>query len=182
MMRMRYLCCLLPLCALLALCGCHLFRDGATNKLTGKSPLAPLVADPQQTQLEVFFVRLPSGDAQAVDALWQEVDEQSLPAEDRRRLSRNGFRAGVIGSRLPAQVTEALAHAAPPTGPGQVPAPESETQMGATRHQISLRAGQCGELVASGVLSQFHILEFKDGRPQGQTLEDGQEIGRASCR
>ena len=151
-----------------------MFRPDAPATLAGKSPLTPLVADPGHTRLEVFFVRLPSGEARSADNLWQEVDEQSLPAEDRRRLSRNGFRAGVIGTRLPAAVSEALAHATPPAGPGQLPPAESEEQIGATRHQIFLRAGQHGELVASGVQAQFHVLELKEGRPQGRTFEDGQ--------
>lgn len=174
MLRMRYACWPLLICALFALNGCKLFRADVPATLTGKSPLTPLVAEPGHTQLEVVFIRLPSGEPKSADHVWQEVDEQSLPAEDRRRLSRNGFRAGVIGAHLPAAVSEALAHAAPPTGPGQLPPTESEEQVGATRHQIFLRAGQHGELVASGVQAQFHVLEMKKGRPQGQTFEDGQ--------
>jgi len=174
MIRWRYCYYMMLLSALLTPAGCRLFRDDAAPALGGKSPLTPLAANPSHTQLEVYFVRLPSGDAQTADQVWGEVDEQSLPAEDRRRLARNGFRAGVIGSRLPAVVSEALTQAVPPVGPGQAPAAEPEERLGATRHHLTLRANQRGELVASGVLAQFHILEMKDGRPQGETLEDGQ--------
>jgi len=174
MIRTRCACWLLLIAALWALPGCRLFRDDAALALHGKSPLTPLTANPSHTQLEVYFVRLPSGDVEAAKSVWREVDEQSLPAEDRRRLTRNGFRAGVIGSRLPAVVSEALTQAVPPVGPGQVPAAEPEEQLGATRHHMTLRPNQRGELVASGVLAQFHVLELKGGRPQGETLEDGQ--------
>jgi hypothetical protein len=164
---------LLLLAALLAAPGCRVFRPDVPS-LADKSPLKPLLADPGHTQLDVCFVRFPSGDAEGISELWQEVDEQSLPAADRKRMARSGFRAGVIDSRLPVQVREALAHAAPPSGPGQTPTPEPDGEVGVTRHQVYLHAAQRGELVASGVLSQFHVLEIKDGRPQGQTFDDGQ--------
>jgi hypothetical protein len=158
---------------LLASGGCRLFKQDVPT-LAGKSPLAPLMASPAQTQLDVCFVRLPSGDAQGMADAWEEVDEQSLPAEDRKRLARCGFRVGTFGSRLPSQLATALARATAPSGPGQLPATEGEDQIGATRHQMYLTGGQRGELVASGVLSQFHVLETRNGRPQGQTFEDGQ--------
>ncbi|MCE9547861.1 MAG: hypothetical protein K8T25_20510 [Planctomycetia bacterium] len=160
-------------CVLLcALAGCQLFHP--TPAATGKSPLVPFAANDNQTVLEVFFVRLPPGQEESLKKLWQDVDEQSLPAEARRKLSRNGFRAGVIGSHIPPQITAALEKATAPNAPGKLAVTESPDQPGATRHEMLLQTRQRGELITSGVLPEFHVLEWSEGRPRGATFQNGQ--------
>ena len=54
--------------------------------------------------LEVFLVRLPPGEAAQATPIWAEMDELSLPADTRARLSAQGFRAGLTAGRIPVEL------------------------------------------------------------------------------
>jgi len=73
-----------------------------------QSPLRPAQMSADSVVLEMFFVRFPFGDPAANDTLWKEIDEQHFSAEVRGRLSRNGFRAGMISGNLPAELSNLL--------------------------------------------------------------------------
>jgi hypothetical protein len=63
---------------------------------------------PQTTALDVFFARVAYGDVDANETLWQELDEQVISVETRRRLAENGLRVGVASGRLPAALERML--------------------------------------------------------------------------
>ena len=49
--------------------------------------------------VEKFTVRFPHGDPELDVRMWNEIDEECLPADLRERLAANGFRGG--GGQLP---------------------------------------------------------------------------------
>lgn len=73
-----------------------------------KSPLRRPRMSPETTALDVFFVRVPYGDKEANETLWQELDEQVVSVETRRRLAENGLRVGVASGRLPVALERLL--------------------------------------------------------------------------
>ena len=96
--------------AVTTICGC-------TPTLSkGKLSLAPAQMSPDSVGLELFFVRCPFGDPDVNTKLWQEIDEQHLPADLRERLARNGFRAGVVSGQVPVELSKLLELSDKPSG------------------------------------------------------------------
>jgi hypothetical protein len=150
--------------------GCKLVdRD----KINGKSPLAPLETTPDQIALEIVFLRLVGPDAQIDPHLWDEIDEQSISAVSRRHFARNGFRAGVLGNQLPPRLA-ALASRIPLSDGAAASVPADPEQTGATLRWMYLNPQQRGELVASSVQPEFHILDWEQGEVSGETFRDAQ--------
>jgi hypothetical protein len=166
----RLVCCFVSLAVVAALPGCR-FVDH--EKLSGKSPLAPLETTPSQVALEVVFLRLVGPDAEIDETVWQEVDEQSLAAESRRRLASNGFRAGVVGKRLPDELARLINNVRLADGSAAtVQADPGQTI--ATRQWMFLDPGQRGEIVASAVQPECHVLHVEHGEVLGKTYQNGQ--------
>src|SRR5438105_316043 len=113
----------LSVCALvlglLAAGGCSSYQ----GKRDGQSLLKKPRLAPDSVVLEVFAVHFRRDDNELYRAIWQEVDEQSLPAEVRRRLTDNGFRAGVVSSHLPQAVQRILALGSQPAAERDLAAP-----------------------------------------------------------
>lgn len=78
-------------------------QDAALDKL-----LRPVTTSPNSVTMEIFEARIPLDQDEQVESVWQQVDEQCLDAELRRRLIANGFRAGVIGGPLPDELSNIL--------------------------------------------------------------------------
>ncbi len=150
--------------------GCKLVDS---EKISGRSPLAPLDSAPNQIVLEIIFVRLVGPDAQIDPLLWDEIDEQSIAAVSRRQFSRNGFRAGVLGNQLPPKLTE-LAGRVPLADGTSASVPPDPENTGATRHWMYLNPQQRGELVMSSVHPEFHVLTWNRGELNGETFQDAQ--------
>jgi hypothetical protein len=145
------------------------------QKLKAESPLKTLQKSYQQTELEVIFIRIPPRDREATEQLWKEVDEQAVPAEFRRELNKNGFRVGVLGTQLPLEM-EKIMQTAEEARENAMPFDRvnDQTSILAIRRRLFLSRGQRGELLASSVQPEFHILEMKRGEIFGRTLKDGQ--------
>lgn len=94
------------LCAL-ALLG---LAGGCANKITptGKSPLSSPGLAADSVAMEITTLRFPLNDPELNGPLWSEIDEQQWPIELRKQLTDNGFRIGVLGSRLPSRLEELL--------------------------------------------------------------------------
>jgi hypothetical protein len=154
------------LVALLVVSGCSVAQP------KGKSPLVPACMSPDSVVLEVFFVRFPSGDQEVNGQLWQEIDEQSFPAELRRRLGRNGLRAGVVGGPIPACLARLLEieDKPPPSGgPNQLDVAEMDLEPRTQRRHMQIRAGRRGEIVASRVYEKLSVLLPEADRLCGET-------------
>ncbi|MEZ6069648.1 MAG: hypothetical protein R3C10_05095 [Pirellulales bacterium] len=80
----------------------------AEPHIAGRSPLRRPRMSPETTALDVFFARVPYGDTEANETLWQELDEQPIPIATRRRLAANGLRVGVAAGRLPVTLERML--------------------------------------------------------------------------
>ena len=144
----------------------------APEHQVGKSPLVPAQMSPDSCVLEIFFVRFPFDDPEVNSALWEEMDEQHLPAELRQRLLRNGFRAGLVDGQIPVTLSRLLelTDKPPPTGNSQTAdAAELEDQPRILRRRLHLRAGRRSEIVASGIRERLPVLIRQAGQLTGET-------------
>ena len=162
---------LLPACW--ALIGC------ASLKTAGKSPLGRVQMSPDSVVLEIFFVRFPFGDPGVNRQLWQEVDEQHFPAELRRRLSRNGFRVGLLSGQLPLSLSKLLELEDKPVPTGdaeQTKLDDLESPPRCLRRRLQIRTGRRSEIVTSGVYDQLPVLICEPGQLWGQTYSQAQAL------
>ncbi|SFJ20569.1 hypothetical protein [Planctomicrobium piriforme] len=94
---------LLAACSLLlAVSGCQLMLPGASEIASGKMPLKPIVGPKDVIELEVFFVDRRIGDPLIGEGLWSSLSPiASVSAENRQRLTEDGFRFAMAPSRPP---------------------------------------------------------------------------------
>jgi len=147
--------------------------------LSGKSPLTAPHMSPDSVVLEICFVRFPFADPQANGPLWEEVDEQYLPAEVRRRLARNGFRTGLVGGQLPVALARLLELRDRPIALGRGSQASIRDLQGESRllpRRLQVRAGRRAEIVASGVYDRLPVLLCDQGQLFGQTYSQAQGI------
>jgi hypothetical protein len=159
--------------ALLALAGC------TKPLIKGKSPLAPARMSPDSCVLDVFFIRVPFGDPQANDVLWQELDEQHFPADLRGRLMRNGFRIGVVDGQIPIALSNLLELGDKPAPPDELMGTnltDLSSKPRVTRQHMQVRAGRPNEIVASGMYEQLPVLLCDSDRRNvnGETYDQAQ--------
>jgi hypothetical protein len=146
----------LVVCALIAVLGCTPIRPEANH-----SPLSAARMSPDSVTLDIFFVRCPFGDAVANEELWQEIDEQQIPIETRRRLSANGFRAGLISGQMPiglSRLLELKGKSAPTGGPQTTALTEIGSEEGPMWSHQQLRAGKRSEIVTSEIYPELPVL------------------------
>jgi len=158
------------------LAGCH----AALEPTAGRSPLQPPQMSADSVVLEVFRLRVPFANPEANETLWHEVDEQHVPVEIRRRLARNGFRAGLIGGQVPLPLSRLLElkdKAVPTPDATEVPVDQIDERPGVERARMTLRAGLRGEIVASPEYEKLPALIMDDsGDLSGQTYSQAQGV------
>ncbi len=138
----------------------------------GKSPLSAPQLPFDSAVLDVITLRVPLGDPRLAD-VWTELDEQALPAELRKRLAVNGFRAGLCGTQLPRVLEHWLYHDQPVAGPEATVAqldPNPTVRM----RRLQLRAGQPSEILASAVYDELPLLVSADGQLGGRPFQQAQ--------
>lgn len=163
----------LLLLAALAIAGC------TTPVHKGKSPLTPAQMWSDTVVLDVFSVRYPFGDATINEKLWEEIDEQQFPPELRERLTRNGFRAGLVSGQMPVELSKLLELSdkpAPDATLGETKIGDLQAEPRVLRRHLQLRAGGSGELVASGIYPELAVLLCEPGQLGGQTYSQAQGI------
>jgi len=151
----------------------------STPPRPSRALLSPAQMSPDSVVLEMFFVRFPFGDPTATDKLWEEIDEQQLAADLRERLSRNGFRVGVVGGQLPVELSKLLELSNKPAPGGkteEVKVEDLESQPRVVRRHLQLRAGNRSELLASGIYEHLPVLIWSDGQISGQTYAQAQGV------
>jgi hypothetical protein len=127
--------------------------------------------------LEILFVRVPMGQPEVNGALWQAVDEQHLPTDLRRRLTKNGIRVGLLGSHVPVELARVLNMTDQPVTDEDVQViDELDSEPMVRRRLLQLRAGRRGEILASGVYDQLPLLLQEDGQLSGQTFKQAQGL------
>jgi len=145
--------------------------------ITGKSPLTPARMWSDTTVLDIFLVRYPSGDPAVNEKLWEEIDEQQFPPELREELAQNGFRVGVVGSQMPMELSKLMELSEKPPPEGLVvetKVEDLENPPRVVRHHLTLRAGQRGEIAASGVYPELPVLVRESGKLCGQPYSQAQ--------
>ena len=144
-----------------------------------RSPLARPQMSPDSVVLDVFFIRIPFDDPEANGPLWAEIDEQHFPAGLRRRLVRNGFRAGLVGGQIPVGLSQLLELGDKPVPSGA----SNQTNLGdfsseprVLRRHLQLRAGRRSEIVTSGVHDELPVLIADPDGLRGQTYSKAQGV------
>ena len=141
--------------------------------------LDPPSMSPSSCVLDIFFVRFPLGDEEADGPLWDEIDEQRLPGELRQCLARNGFRAGVVGGRMPLALARMLELSGKPAPSGecqQVRLEQLETTPTVVRRHLQIRDGQRREILASDVCEQRDVLLCTEDGVCGRSYPDAQGV------
>ena len=156
--------------------GCRLIEPQAA----GKSPLAPLTAMSETVSLEIFFARFPAGNTALNGALWNEIDEQSFPAETRRELSQNGIRAGVVGTHVPVEMARLLTLTDEPRKPSEENTVDLEQEPAVTMRLLAVRPNRRSEVVASHLYDQLSLLTREADEVVGRTYAKAE--GRFALR
>lgn len=157
--------------ALLAAAGCKVAQPHSV----ARSPLVPISVSPDAITLEVFSAPATHDDAQ-FDKLWKFVDEQSLPADLRRRLAANGMRAGIVGPNIPDSLAAVLKVTDQRIEDDQRQLVSMDPEGGVTLRVVHARVGKRTELVIPRVHDEMSLLECVDGQAGGKTYH------KAECR
>jgi hypothetical protein len=164
---------LVLLLAIVAIMGCN------APLRHGKSPLMPAQMSPDSVGLEMIFVRFPFGDPTVNEKLWNEIDEQQFAPELRERLTRNGFRVGLVSGQIPTELSKLLQLTDKPAPTGErekTKIEDLETEPRVFGRHVQLRPGQPSVILASGVYEQLPVLMWESGRVCGQTYNQAQGI------
>jgi hypothetical protein len=140
------------------------------------SPLSAAAPSADSVSLEIFFAKAPLGDASINGPLWNEIDEQRLPAETRRRLAQYGIRAGVVGSHVPEALVKLLSLTDKPKPATDEPTPvKFEDEANVTKRLLQTRNGKRNEIVCSGTYDRLPLLQVENEQIGGKTyhLADG---------
>ncbi len=164
---------LLAIFAIAGIVGCSPLRPKA------HSPLQAAQMSPDSVTLDVFFVRCPLGDPVANLDLWQQIDEQQIPVETRRRLSANGFRAGVVAGQIPialSQLLELKENSVPASNNQAKPITEIGSEEGPMWSHKQLRPHKRSEIVTSEIYPQLPVLLSGSDGVTGKTYQQAQGV------
>lgn len=145
----------------------------------GKSPLVAPQLSPDSAVFDVVIVRIPCSEQASAQKIWDEIDEQHLPADLRTRLAQNGFRAGLVGTTLPIDLSKLLDLQSQPAeqGSGTTIALADLAQPTRNEHRhMPLRSGRRGEVVTSGTYDQLPVLIRTADGVCGQTYYQAQAV------
>ena len=167
---------LLP-CLALNVAGCASFVPQTKNSTT--SILQPTQMPPGCAAIEIFSIRLPPGEPDLDNRIWEEVDEQHFPLEVRRQLEKNGFRAGILAGQIPPTLSRLLdLKGRPGAGGGvqQVNVADLVAPSRVSTQHMQTRAGERYEIAASGVIEKMPVLVSDAGEIHGLTYDQAQGI------
>ena len=148
--------------------GCSVWSRPAGKSVHLPVPRLP----PDSVVLETCSVRVPLAD---YESLWDEVDEQHLPLELRRRLADNGFRCGLVGTSLPVVLRRLLSEDSSQLLGEMGSEIDMDVDVTPNYRRMRLRAGRRGEILASSVRENIHALFVEeDRRVRGQLFRQAQ--------
>lgn len=147
--------------------------------VSSKSPLVAPQLSPDSAVFDVVIVRIPYSEQAVAQKIWEEIDEQHLPADLRTRLAQNGFRAGVVGTTLPMELSKLLDLQTQPAEQGSATtialADLAQPIRNEHRH-MPLRSGRRGEVVTSATYERLPVLIRTDDGVCGQTYDQAQPL------
>jgi hypothetical protein len=137
-----------------------------------RSPLTVATPSADSVSLEIYFAKAPLGNNTINGTLWNEIDEQRLPAETRRRLARCGIRAGVVGSHVPEALAKLLSLTDKPKPATDEPTPVgAEDDPNVTKRLLQTRNGKRNEVVCSGTYDRLPLLQLEEEQIGGKTYQ-----------
>lgn len=155
--------------------GCAPWRHAA--RPAQLSLLRPAVASQDSVTLEILFARFPDGQPEINGPLWEQIDEQHLSNDLRRRLDANGIRAGLVGGQIPGVLAKLLNQTDQlPSEDQQLEAADLESEPVLRRRLVHLRAGRRGEILASGIYDSLPLLIRNDDELSGHTFTKAQGL------
>jgi len=173
---------------LLTLTGCRLFEQGASaigrrtalfrpNQYDSSSSRHDRVPPSQDiVRLETTFVERPINDPLWGPALWREADEVSdLDPGLRRKLRRNGFRVGHLGSSPPRVLATRLGW--------KMQIPDHRTSRSGRKpvaRPVVLRSGDSADIQTSEWLRTLTVTISDTGRDEPTTLKNARCVLRLS--
>jgi hypothetical protein len=135
-----------------------------------KSPLERANPSPDSVTLEIFSARGPLGNEAFNKRLWDEIDEQRIPAEIRIKLAESGFRAGIIGGHVPDDLAKLLTLTDKPVVKSEEPTPiDLEEEPSVTMRLLQARAGKRNEVICSSQYAELPLLERHGEHLTGHT-------------
>lgn len=161
---------LVLLCALSALSGC------AELQTAKRSPLPRAQMSPDSVVLDYFFVRVPLDDPLANGELWNEADEQQLPADLRMRLADHGIRAGLLGSQIPRSLEKLVGQQTAPTSDDPNAIVDFEAEPRVVQRHVQLRKGMTSEILTALEREKLVLLETERGMVGGKTYRKAQGV------
>ena len=158
---------------LVVLAGCH-----ELEKQPGKSPLRQVQMSHDSMAIDIVFARFPYGDPEFNTALWSEIDEQHFPAELRQRLTKNGFRVGLVGGQVPMALSKLLEMTDRPDNgdAAQTRVTDLEKDPKVTCRHVQIRPGRRTEIQASGVYEELPVLTCEPRGVCGKTYYKAQGV------
>lgn len=141
---------------------------------------------PQAVALDIMTVSLP--DDATSEALWNQIDEQQLTPDQRRRLEQAGLRVGLIAGQMPVELERVLGITSTPDDRRlpQAVATDDETAAQIRHMQLRLGGDHHGTILASSVHEELPLLCARQGRHgaelTGQTYRQAQGEFRVAAR
>lgn len=124
--------------------------------------------------LEMQTVLIPESSSDIeLDRLWNELDEQHLDRDLRRRLADNGMRCGLLGTQIPELLRQVL-ESQLSSSQDRWELMESLPDNPIGHRRLQARAHKRYEIVASPSQASCVVLTSQNGRLAGQTLYDAQ--------
>ncbi len=154
----------------------HGVRDWSEAPTTDLPTLTLPNLAPDSVILETAFIRIPEEADGFTERFWREVDEEALPNDVRRRLAANGFRVGMVGLTVPAELQEVLDNEQLQQQPDGIAAVQVGSELSVRSHRMRSRAGHPGKLVVrSTPVERMAALTLNDdGQVVGQSLDQAQ--------
>lgn len=164
---------LLWLIGIIPLIGCAQWSTPPAAELTNL-PLPKLA--PDSVVLEVTFIRIPAEKLDFESRFWPEADESAIDVELRRRLTANGFRAGVVRTPPPPVLQELFdAQGIPETGDGTTTL-SGGNEIAVRSHRLRSREGQPGKVIVRGttIPKLAALVADESGHIRGESLDQAQ--------
>ncbi|MCA9164409.1 MAG: hypothetical protein KDA62_15575 [Planctomycetales bacterium] len=137
---------------------------------------------PDAVGVSITMVDIPDTAEQPYADLWNEIDEQAIPVEMRRRLEANGLRCGHISGQLPQRILDQFNSSEDLSGLAEGDFRAIDTSLSARAELRQLRAGQPSKIaLTKQPVGQVHVLENEGGQLRGETFEQAQCLFRLTA-
>ncbi|GIW98180.1 MAG: hypothetical protein KatS3mg111_1513 [Pirellulaceae bacterium] len=161
----------LLLAGLLAGGGCSSWKSPSARPT---SPLAEPngVPRPDVVTIDTVTARFPDDQADALNELWNQLDESIVPIEQRQLLAQNGLRVGVVIGQLPPLIERRLQETGQQQESDVVEGAGLATDVDNRMHRLQCRAGKRKEVLVRRVTDPVTVVSVQaDGALSGATYD-----------